>query len=623
MYALGAFVGEGTDNSHFNRCAALFPGPCNMRTLALDGAGVFALANAGSASADLTITEFEGLSVVADARIDGRPDLAEALRLSSARARSAPAAELIARAWRRWGQDAPARLIGDYSFLLWDTDSRSLFLVRDYMGGRPLHYCCLGRGLIAASLPAALAAIQGDIEVDTFTLARYHALLPQTGPESFFRGVGRVEPGTVVRWHEGIVSKKRYWHPPRGELNISREAAAEEVAYILKQAVRDRAEGAWGVAAHLSAGMDSSAVAATLGECGIPATVITGEDLRKDPAPPGHIEGEADTAAATAALYPSLTHVLAHTEESPIISLMAEWNFAVDQPVRSIENAGWLDATYREAARAGASVLMTGAFGNNSFSHDGVAIFADLVRRGRFTRWFREARHHRAVSGARWRGVIAYSLGPAIPERFWRWYRGYPHWRAALSRLTLFRSGHPVLNELRTRALADHHDMAERPIRSPWHARAQELRWVDTSLFDFGARQRWGLTVTDPTTDRRLVEFTLQLPAHHWMENGRTRALARRVLEGKVAPEVIDPPGRGMQGAGWRAAAEACLPELRAEVQRQRSTQWGELLDLPKIDSMLERWPTSGWSDYNQLFLYRASLLRAISMGHYARVRSA
>lgn len=623
MNALGACVGETTDNFGKIDCAALFQEPRDLRTMALNGAGVFAFDAGCAAGPSISVAQQEGLIVLADARIDGRADLGGALGLSASDARTAPPAKLIARAWRRWGVEAPARLIGDYAFLVWDGDSRCLFLVRDYIGERPLHYRQSGNGLLASSLPSALAAAGDDPRVDVFTLARYHALLPQTGGASFFEGVNRVEPGTVVCWRPGRIDVARYWSPPRAELRISREEAAEQVAAIIKEAVRDRAEGARGVAAQLSSGMDSSAVAAALGECGIVATAITGDDPRRDPAPPGYTSSEAGVAAATAALYPSLSHVVAFPEDQSITDRMDEWNRALDQPIRSIDNAGWLAGTYRDAADAGATVLMTGGFGNNSFSHDGAAIFANLFRRGRFAALLGEARRHRAVTGARWRGIAGYALGPAIPEKFWRWYRGKPHWRAALAQLTLFKPDHPILDELRARAIADRHDMAERPVRSPWHARAQELHWVDNGLFNHGVRQHWGVTLTDPTADRRLVEFTLQLPAHHWIEDGRTRALARRVLKGRVAPEVIDPPARGLQGSGWRAAAEACLPQLREEVARQRVTSWGDLLDLRRLESMIEHWPKSGWSDYSQLFLYQASFLRAISMGHFARTRSA
>lgn len=619
MNALGAYVGESTARTGLNDCAALFPRPRDLRTLALGRAGVFAFEAGWS---DVSSAEFEGLAVIADARIDGRGDLGRALGLAAAEAATASAAELIARAWWRWERDAPARLIGDYAFLVWERAARSLYLVRDYFGERPLHYRRLSDGLLAASLPSALAAARGSPAVNLFTLARYHALLPQTGPASFFEGVERVEPGTVVRWREGAVNVTRYWTPPRMELRISREEAAEEVATMLDAAVRDRAAGA-AVAAHLSAGMDSSAVAAALGQAGIPAAVITGESSRLEEAPAGYIASEAPIAAATAALYPSLRHIVARPENRSIAELMDDWNRATDQPVRSIENAGWLDATYREAAKAGATVLMIGGFGNNSFSHDGTAYFGELVRKMRFAALIAEARRYKKIYGTRWRGIAALALGPAIPETFWRWYRGAPQWREALIRTTLFRRDHPVLAELRARAMDDAHDMAERPLRSPWHARAQEVRWVDNALFDHEPRRRWGVTITDPTADRRLVEFTLRLPGHHWLEQGRTRALARRVLKGRVAPEVIDPPGRGMQGSGWREAAEAGLLELRAEVGRLRSTAWGEMLDLRLIADMLDNWPTSGWSDFNQLMLYRASMLRAISMGHFARVRSA
>lgn len=623
MNALGACVGEGAGRLQIDRCASLFEGQRDLRTLALKGAGVFAFAASQAGTAGFGTAEFEGVTVLADARIDGRGDLARALGLEPARAGPATTAELIARAWRRWGIDAPMRLIGDYAFLVWDSKDHSLFLVRDYIGGRPLHYRITGDGLLVASIPSVLAAAGGSPRADAFTLARYHALLPQTGAEGFFQGVQRVEPATIVRWRDGKIGIHRYWHPPRGELRIDRDAAAEEVSAILEAAVRDRSEGAAGVAAHLSAGMDSSAVAAALGACGIPAIVITGEEANAEPPPPGYIGSEAPAAAATAALYPSLRHVIARPEAAAMIDHMEQWNRALDQPARSIDNAAWLGATYQEAALARATVLMTGSFGNNSFSHDGIALFAELLRRGRLPSLIREGRQHRAITGARWRGIAAFALGPAIPAPFWRWYRQQPHWRTALADLTLFKPDHPVIDQLRARALADGQDLAQRPLRSPWHARAQELHWVDNGLFDFGVRERWGVTLTDPTADRRLVEFTLQLPAHHWMENGRTRALARRVLKGRVAPEVLDPPGRGLQGRGWRASVECCLPQLQGELRGLSGSEWGEMLDLPRVTAMLERWPTSGWSDYNQLFLFQASLLRAISLGHFARVRSA
>ena len=623
MNALGAAVGFATGSSLFIDCAALFRGPRNLRTLALGGAGVFAFDGGAPLGTGLSAADCEGLVVLADARIDDRQQLGCDLALAAQDAASLSAAELIARAWRRWGADAPARLVGDYAFMVWDTADQSLSLVRDFYGERPLHYRCVGQGLLAASLPSALAAAAGSARVDLFTLARYHALLPQTGPESFFEGVARVEPGTVVRWRSGRVDIRRYWSPPRGSLDISRDEAAEEVSAILDRAVRDRAAGAAGVAAHLSAGMDSSAVVAALGDAGIAATAITGEAAQRDEAPAGFVASEAPVAAATAALHPSLRHVIARPDGRSIAELMDDFNHSADQPIRSIDNGDWLDATYREAAQAKASVLMTGSFGNNSFSHDGSAYFGELLRGMRVLGLIREGREFRRTYGARWRGVAALALGPVIPGRLWRWYRRSPQWREALVERTLFRREHPVLDRLRARAAEDRHDLAERPIATTWHARAQEIRWVDNGLFDYRPRHRWGVTITDPMADRRLVEFTLRLPGHHWLEQGRTRAVARRVLRGRVAPDVIDPRGRGMQGSGWRRAAEACLPQLRGEVDRLARTPWGELLDTRRVAAMLDGWPESGWSDHEQLFLYRATLLRAISLGHFARVRSA
>ena len=155
MNALGAFVGEGTDSSRLNRCAALFSGPSDIRTLALKSAGVFALSKHAAVAPSLSSASFEKLIVAADARIDGRIELGESLRMSPQQAAAAPAAELIARAWARWGEEALQHLLGDFAFLLWDGNSRSLTLARDFFGERPLHYRLERQGILASTVPSA------------------------------------------------------------------------------------------------------------------------------------------------------------------------------------------------------------------------------------------------------------------------------------------------------------------------------------------------------------------------------------------------------------------------------------------------------------------------------------
>src|SRR4051812_16618313 len=50
----------------------------------------------------------------------------------------------ILEAYRRWGNEFPRHLLGDFAIALWDSEERRLVLARDVAGSRPLHYWVRG-----------------------------------------------------------------------------------------------------------------------------------------------------------------------------------------------------------------------------------------------------------------------------------------------------------------------------------------------------------------------------------------------------------------------------------------------------------------------------------------------
>ncbi|HEY5075687.1 MAG TPA: hypothetical protein VII34_13410, partial [Pyrinomonadaceae bacterium] len=53
--------------------------------------------------------------------------------------------EVLLAAWAEWGEDCLPRLNGMFAFALWDERERTLFLVRDRVGIKPLYYATEGR----------------------------------------------------------------------------------------------------------------------------------------------------------------------------------------------------------------------------------------------------------------------------------------------------------------------------------------------------------------------------------------------------------------------------------------------------------------------------------------------
>lgn len=184
-----------------------------------------------------------GSLLVADARIDARGELAEALRAAGHAARlDRPDVELILAAWRAWGEDCVTRLIGDFAFAVWD--GRRLFLARDQMGVKPLYFAEIGRTVVFGNTPACLRAYPGfPADLDERALAEY--LLYGTRQDetaTAFAGLKRVPPAHTRVWTAEGAVQRRYWSLPIEEPVYRRRAQdyLDEFSSLLTTAVADR-----------------------------------------------------------------------------------------------------------------------------------------------------------------------------------------------------------------------------------------------------------------------------------------------------------------------------------------------------------------------------------------------
>jgi len=96
------------------------------------------------------------LVLVFDGRVDNRDELVRRLDADGVPVRHGTDAEIVLRAWQRWGAECPDRILGDFAFALWDAPHRLLFCARDIVGIRPFCYRVTARGVQFASEPQAL-----------------------------------------------------------------------------------------------------------------------------------------------------------------------------------------------------------------------------------------------------------------------------------------------------------------------------------------------------------------------------------------------------------------------------------------------------------------------------------
>jgi asparagine synthase (glutamine-hydrolysing) len=181
------------------------------------------------------------------------------------------------------GVGLTARLHGMYAFAIWDRAERRLLLGRDRLGIKPLYLARTPDFLLFASeIKALLASGLIRAEIDRDALDDLFSMSYPCPPRTLFRGVEELRPAhrLVADAKRRTLTLERYWRAPfaaRGEhRRIARRDAEVEFRERLRATVADHLQADVPVAALLSGGLDSSAIAALIREVrGEPPTTFS------------------------------------------------------------------------------------------------------------------------------------------------------------------------------------------------------------------------------------------------------------------------------------------------------------------------------------------------------------
>lgn len=571
-----------------------------------------------------------GTLLVADARLDNRGELAESLGIGAAELRSLSDVELMLRVLERWEDDAAERLQGDFAFAFWDSRRQRLLLARDFLGERPLHYS-RGRGFFAfASMPKGLHALpEIPPAPDREAVAGFLALIPEDGSETFFQGIGKVRAGEIVEVTRDGLKARRWWRPSLEPLRLkSAEDYADALREHLDRAVAVRLRGTeTAVAAHLSGGLDSSAVAATAARLMAPAggrvsafTSVPREGYDHS-AVKNAFADEGPHAAEVAAMYPNMDHVLVRNGGSPIADLDRMF-FVYERPVLNLCNGVWSHRILDAARQRGHRVLLSGTRGNMSFSWDGMPLLNQLMSSGRLLRLAAES-VALVRNGTRVGTVAAQAFGPFLPVPLWR---AISRLRGKGRKLTDYTAISPeAIQAFRVaeRSAERGLDPSYRPRRDALATRLWALRRIDTGNYNKGYLAGWGIDVRDPTADRRLLEFCLTVPADQYLRGGIRRALARTAFADRLPARIVNERLKGYQAADWHEGLVAARDELGREIASIGACAEAETtLDHAAMRDLAEALPEGGWHRPQTTQRYRLALLRGVSAGNFIRKAS-
>lgn len=459
-----------------------------------------------------------------DLRLDNAAELRHELELPADAADPVIALEAFA----RWGDGFAARLAGDFSLVLLDRGSRRLLAVRDALGIRPLYYRAGTTHVRCASELAALVE-PGDAPDEGFLAEALGGDIVDTEGTPYL-SVKRVPAGHCLAVSESGVTVTRYWEPSRDIHEGSLDEHAERFREAFDEAVRARCAGLTEIASHLSGGLDSSSVLASVCANGFAAPVAG--SLRF----PWPEADESEWIAAAASRW-SVAPIVVQPPTSPPSHDLASITEHGDLPDYPTGRPMFMPL-HDALTSAGARVALTG-FGGDQWWSGEMAHMADLLRGGRIgalRNWQRAGDSIGAEVAWSWRAFARDGVVSLMPS-FMR--RGVRH----LVPATL-----PPWIDARFAARVDLRDrLRRRPVtRGAPTESWRRMRWRLDSGEEAFSKERAdrlavasGLELRHPFYDRRLVELAFRTPEDARIGSARNRTAMRAAMESRLAPETV------------------------------------------------------------------------------------
>ncbi|HUI82007.1 MAG TPA: asparagine synthase (glutamine-hydrolyzing) [Bryobacteraceae bacterium] len=495
-------------------------------------------------------------------------EIRKELEKQGRRFRSRCDTEVLLQGYEAWGiDDLVRRLRGMFAFAVWDNRKRTLTLVRDRLGVKPLAYWAHNGEIAFASTVSALRAASFGGDIDPQAVLEFLEFGYVIDPRAIYEGIAKLPPATILEWKDGHARQRQYWTLPSIDESspITFEEAVEETERLLVEAVRLRLIADVPIGVLLSGGIDSALVCWALRKLNsnIKAFTISAG---------GDVSDESAAAAQTAGRL-GIEHEIVRMPDTGFS--LDEMTEAFGEPLScsSAQAMLWVARPVKQEA----TVLLTGDGGDDVFL--GYPFFMNAWNAQRAARSLPKA------AAAAWqltRGLIP-RRGPAARARNFLDY--------ATGGLGAYIRAHNGLPYFEQRAmLGNRLDGRQLPLRQI-AASPEAGRRLLSDVFQYhrsihftsefmpkvdGSTMYYGMEARAPLLDQQIWEFAAALPVEVRFHGGALKAVLREIARKRIGPEIARREKQGFTVPNERWLAE----------------RWSGMLDRLRGETLLER---QGW----------------------------
>ena len=515
-----------------------------------DDEGYFIQPEIGLAARRLSIIDLPGshqpisnedktIHVVFNGEIYNYVELRADLKKRGHKLRTQGDTETLVHLYEDHGIDMLRLLRGMFAFALWDARKKILFLARDRLGKKPLHYVHNEGGLIFSSeLGPLLDQKVASWEIEPSALTAYLILGFIPHPLTIVRQIKKLPPAHYLVWHDRKIDIRRYWSLGyTAKYQGSYPDAVRDVRAKIDESLHLRLRSDVPLGLLLSGGLDSNALLARLVR-GLGKKVQTFTIGFKET---GYDES---SIASISAKHFGVEHheAVAGTD---LLRFLPDVVRRYGEPFA--DKSALPTMLVCELTRRHVKVALSGDGGDEAFAGYSKYILKGWQHRSSslFSTQWKQRWTLDSITGEGWLGSkplrnLRRQLLPETHSLFSsEFFSGRPYQRIATPLLHAESAG--FLNDL---------------VRQFWYKKLEPvdrmLNWDNTQplpddmlvKLDIASMAR-SLEVRSPFLDHELVELCASLPADWKVNNRQGKLILRDIVGPDLPPEVLGSPKRG------------------------------------------------------------------------------
>lgn len=416
--------------------------------------------------------------------------------------------EVLIKGYAEWKEKVLDELNGIYSFAVWNTSTKEMFVGRDRLGVKPLYYAFLNETLVIAS---EMKAILHYLSIKTVTKKGLQELLAlgpsSTQGETIFKNVKSLRPAHYMKYSKGRLKVKRYWNVISKKHTDNLENTILNVRDILIDSINRQLVSDVPLCTFLSGGIDSSAITAIASKKQEIHTYSINYENNDEHFQKNNFQVSSDEK------YINLLVEDKDISNEKYIVQNSDLADALKRAVELRDTPGMADIDsslflFCNKVKNKHTVALSGECADEIFG--GYPWFYQDKFKGEFFPWIRNLDFREQLLKSHWRERL--KLKDYLKKRY-----------------------DETINECPTFVLDNQKQKEDREMAY------LNMTWFMNTLLERKDRMSMGasLEVRVPFADHRLVEYLWNVPWEYKMRDGQEKSLLRQALKGILPDEIL------------------------------------------------------------------------------------